>query len=186
MSLPSRSSSHVSRIPTSAVNSPSFASGSKEAILTLLGIPSHLCDRSDHSLQTSYKKYKAHLEACCVYDGMVSDGSWVGDKLSAIDLIELFVSKSFWHLHVKKYCSQMSNHPLMVDWLEGGEDKPSDLDVWGVEKSNYTFKDLMRYLEEAKEKGKGKGKGKKKIKVADKEDKDEGNKSHKKAKKQVK
>jgi hypothetical protein len=119
---------------------------------------------------------------------MVSDGSWVGDRLTAVELVELFVSKSFWHSHVKKYCSQVSNHPLMVDWLEGGEDKPSDLDVWGVEKSNYTFKDLIRYLEEAKEKGKGKGKGKKKTKVADQEDKDEdkSKKSHKKGKKQVK
>jgi hypothetical protein len=162
-----------------------FASGSKEAILTLLGIPPHLCDRSDHGLQLSYKKYKAHLEACHTYDQMVLDGSWPGNKLTAVDLVELFVSKSFWHSHVKKYCSQVSNHPLMVEWLENGEDKPSDLDVWGIEKSNYTFKDLIGYLEQAKEKKKGKGK--KKMKVADKEDGDKDEKkSHKKAKKQVK
>ena len=72
----------------------------------------------------------------------------------------------------------------MVEWLENGEDKPSDLDVWGIEKSNYTFKDLIGYLEQAKEKKKGKGK--KKMKVADKEDKDDEKKSHKKTKKQVK
>lgn len=68
----------------------------------------------------------------------------------------------------------------MVEWLENGPDKPDDVDVWGVEKSNYTFKDLIDYLEQAK----GKGKGKKKMKV-DKQDKGE-KKSHKKDRKQVK
>ena len=77
-----------------------FASDSKEAILTSLGIPTHLCDHSDHGLQISYKKYKAHLEACNTYNQMVSEGSWLGNKLTAVDLVELFVSKSFWHSHV--------------------------------------------------------------------------------------
>jgi len=62
----------------------------------------------------------------------------------------------------------------MVEWLENGEGKPDDIDVWGVEKSNYTFKDLIDYLEQTKEKGKGK-----KKKVADKKEKGE-KKSHKK------
>lgn len=147
--------------------------------MSLLGVPVHLCDRSDYGLQVSYKKYKAYLEACHTYNQMLSDGLWVGDKLSAVDLIELFVSKSFWHSHMRKYCSQVSNHPLMIEWLENGDDKPSDLDVWGVEKTHYTFKDLIEYLEQAKVKRKEKGK--KKVKVADK-----GDKSHKRAKKQVK
>ena len=71
----------------------------------------------------------------------------------------------------------------MVDWLENGEDWASNLDVWGIEKSSYTFKDLKGYLEEAK--GKGKGKGKKKVKVAADKGKGE-KKDHKKEKKQVK
>jgi hypothetical protein len=163
-----------------------FASGSKEkeAILTSLGIPTHLCNRSDHGLQISYKKYKAHLEACNTYDQMVSEGSWLVNKLTAVDLVELFVSKSFWHSHVKKYCSQVSNHSLMVEWLENKADKPSDLDVWGIQKSNYTFKDLIGFLEQAKEKRTGKDK--KKLKVADKENKDDEKKSHKKTRKRVK
>jgi hypothetical protein len=158
-----------------------FASDSKKAILTSLGILTHLCDRSNNGL---HKKYKAHLEACNTYDQIVSEGSWLGNKLTAVDLVELFVSKSFWHSHVKKYCSQVSNHSLMVEWLENGADKPSDLDVWGIQKSNYTFKDLIGFLEQAKEKRTGKGR--KKMKVADKEDKDDEKKSHKKTKKQVK
>jgi hypothetical protein len=142
-----------------------------------LGIPFHLSDRSDHGLQISYKKYKAYLEACSTYEQMVGDGQWTGDKLSAVDLIELFVSKSFWHSHVKKCFSQVSNHPLMIEWLENGEGGPSNVDVWGVEKSSYTFKDLKGYLEKAKEKGKGKDK--KKVKVAADKGK---KKDHKKAK----
>ena len=51
----------------------------------------------------------------------------------------------------------------MVESSENREDKPEDINVWGVEKSNYTFKDLIGYLEQAKEKGKGKGKSKKKL-----------------------
>ena len=69
-----------------------------------------------------------------------------------MELVKLFVSKSFWHSHVKKYCPQVSDHPLMVEWLENGEDKPPDLEVWGVDKSNYTFKDLIAYLEQARAK----------------------------------
>jgi hypothetical protein len=54
----------------------------------------------------------------------------------------------------------------------------------GHTKSNYTFKDLIGFLEQAKEKRTGKGK--KKMKIADKEDKDNEKKSHKQTKKQVK
>jgi hypothetical protein len=73
----------------------------------------------------------------------------------------------------------------MVAWLEGGEDAPSDVEVWGVEKGQYGFGDLSLYLKrdgaglvsdeelkgkkkstKGKEKGskpKGKGKGKEKA-----------------------
>ena len=47
----------------------------------------------------------------------------------------------------------------MVEWLEKGEDRLSDLDLWGVEKSSYTFKDLDAYLKWAASKGKKKVKG---------------------------
>ena len=60
-------------------------------------------------------KTQAHLEACHTYNQMLSDGVWTRNRLTAIDLVELFVSKFFWHSHVKKYCLQVSNHPLMVE-----------------------------------------------------------------------
>jgi hypothetical protein len=162
---------------TPATTGSGTSSGSKEAILSLLGISGHLCDRSDHSLHISYQKYKAHLEATQTYQRMVADGSWTGNKLHAVDFIELFVSKSFWHSHIKKYFSKVSDHPLMIEWLENSADRPSDLDVWGLEKSSYTFKDLDMYLQQAARKGKKKVKGDK-----EKGDKKDG---HKKTKKHV-
>ena len=72
----------------------------------------------------------------------------------------------------------------MVEWLENEEDKPEDIEVWGVEKSYYTFKDLIGYLGQAKEKGKRKKKSKKKSK-ADKEDNGK-KRSHKKGEKKNK
>ena len=61
----------------------------------------------------------------------------------------------------------------MVAWLEGGENAPSDLAVWGLMKKGFTFKDLAKWLDEkennssndspdekkALKKGKDKGKG---------------------------
>jgi hypothetical protein len=170
-------SGSTSRMSTPATTGSGALSASKEAILTLLGISTHLGDRSDHSLHVSYQKYRAHLEATQTYERMVADGTWIGNKLSAVDFIELFVSKSFWHSHVKKYFSKVSDHPLMVEWLENGAHRPSDVDVWGFEKSSYTFKDLDAYLQQAASKGKKKAKGDK-----GKGDKKDG---HKKTKKHV-
>jgi hypothetical protein len=168
---PSGSTSRMSTPATTG--SGGTSSASKEAILTLLGIPTSLSDHSDHGLHISYEKYKAHLVATQTYERMVSDGSWTGRKLSAVDFIELFVSKSFWHSHVKKCFSKVSNYPVMAEWLANGDDRLSDFDVWGMEKSSYTFKDLEEYYEQTAHRAKKKGKGK--------EDK----KDHKKTKKHV-
>lgn len=114
---------------TPATTGSSALSTSKEEILALLQIPAYLSDRSDHGLHFSYQKYKAHLEASQTYERMIADGSWTRKKLSAVDFIELFVSKSFWHSHVKKYFSKVSNHPMMIEWLENSDDRPSNLDI---------------------------------------------------------
>ena len=148
----------------------------KEQILSQLGIAFHLANCSDHSLHIAYQKYKAYLEACHTYEMKVADGSWIGNKLTAVDLIQLFVSKSFWHSHYKKLFSKVANYPDMVAWLENGSDRPADIIVWGVEKSVYYFKDLEAFLEQ-KERKKGKGK----LKAKDEKRGDEG--SSKKSKK---
>ena len=84
-----------------------------------------------------------------------------GCKLTGTDLIQLFISKSFWHSHYKPLFLKVSNHPDMAKWLEGHEDKPSDEVLWGYKRGTYQFKDLKYYLEE-NEKKKKKGKGKEK------------------------
>ena len=56
----------------------------------------------------------------------MADGSWTGEKLTAVDLIQLFVSKSFWHSHYKPLFSKVSNSPDMVAWLEGDADRLAD------------------------------------------------------------
>ena len=65
----------------------------------------------------------------------------------------------------------------MVQWLEGGDNSPSDLEAWGEERNFYYFKDLEEFLwkqgtlsenanvEEVRYKGKGKKKEKAKGKA---------------------
>src|SRR5882757_4431682 len=161
--------------PSDSINTASL-DPFKEQILSQLGIAFHLADHSNHSLHIAYQKYKAYLEACHTYEMKVADGSWIGNKLTAVDLIQLFVSKSFWHSHYKKLFSKVANYPDMVAWLENGSDRPADIIVWGVEKSVYYFKDLEAFLEQ-KERKKGKGK----LKAKNEKRGDEG--SSKKSKK---
>lgn len=129
----------------------------------MLGLPIHLADRKNTGLLVAYEKYKAYLQASQTYERMQADGSWTGRRLSAVDLIELFAAKSYFHSYHKKIFAKISDHPLMVQWLEGEEDKPSNLDIWGVDKSTYTFQDLQEFLQNAEGSGK-KDKGKKKMK----------------------
>jgi hypothetical protein len=82
-----------------------------------------------------------------------------------MDLIQLFVSKSFWHSHYKPLFAKVSAYPDMVRWLEGAKDRLSNEVLWGYEKSSYHFRDLKAYLEEREKKGKGKGKGRVKEKL---------------------
>ena len=129
----------------------------KKQILIQLGVSPDLSDRTDGGICQAYEKYKAYLQACKAYGEMISNKSWVGDKLTGADIIQLFVSKSFFHSHYKKFFSKVSNYPDLVDWLEGDPGAPSDKDLWGEEKVIYTFKDLESFLEvHGRKKKKGK------------------------------
>lgn len=129
----------------------------------MLGLPIHLADRKNTGLLVAYEKYKAHLQASQTYEHMQADGTWTERRLSSVDLIELFAAKSYFHSYHKKIFGKISDHPLMTQWLEGGEEKPSNLEIWGVDKPSYTFLDLQEYLQSADGSGK-KDKGKKKMK----------------------
>lgn len=160
---------------TASITHPTPAGGESFAagILSQLGLPAHMADRNDRGLHVAYEKYKAYLEACRVYERKVAEGNWTGGKLTGADLIQLFVSKSFWHSHYKPLFSKVSNHPDMIKWLEGDKDRLSDEALWGFEKGSYQFRDLKEYLEK-QEKKRGKGKGK--------EEKSEGSSKKKKDK----
>ena len=147
-----------------ATNPPSTSAHSepgdwKQQLMTLLEIPSHLSIRNDRNIRVAYSKYKAYLQASQTLTGMVTDGSWPGKKPSATDLIEVFVSKSMWFSHYKPGFSKVADYPDMVEWLEGGDEIKSDLEVWGVEKSAYSLLDLKKFVDNgtlAEKKGKGK------------------------------
>ena len=154
---------------------PAVADSFKAGVLSQLGISAHMADRGERGLHVAYEKYKAYLDACREYERKVADGSWSGGKLTGVDLIELFVSKSYWHSHYKPFFSMISDHPDMVRWLEGDSDRLSDEVLWGYKKGSYQFKDLQEYLKpHERKKGKGKGKGK--------DEKSEGKKKKKKDK----
>lgn len=101
----------------------------------------------------------------------MANGTWTRAKLTGTEIIQLFVSKSFFHSHYKKHLSKVSDYPLMVEWLKNtGEDRPADKDVWGMEKSFYNFTNLEEFLvknNKLKAKGKkkesGSGSGSKKT-----------------------
>jgi hypothetical protein len=146
--------------------------------MKVLEIDPELSDRSHKGLIWCYKKYKAINAAVQTMDQLIKQGKWpLAKKPSHTELVEIFLSKSYWHSHVAKPFAIVARYPQMVAWLEredGGS--PSDFEVWHLQKSEYGFKELKewlandgtldkaakRRLEQAKEKTKGKRKEKEK------------------------
>ena len=115
---------------------------------------------------------------------MVGKKSWTTQKPTKTNIITIFVSKSFFHSHYCSLFGKVSEYPEMVAWLEDSEDS-DDLQMWGVKKEVYVFKDLDLWLKNSgslvQEEKKGK-KGKKEEKKGKKEldEKDQGKKDKKK------
>jgi hypothetical protein len=125
----------------------SKAQGYFTELLHHLGIPPHLADRTQHSLQVSYQKYQAFLAALLVLEQKWKDGELPYDRKPSMEhVIETMQSKTFWYAYIRKYFPRVSEYPDMVAWLEGGENAPTDVDVWGVQKGQYGFGDLDLYL----------------------------------------
>lgn len=183
------------------ISAPVAASASavdpKSQLIDLLNIPAHLAGSGDVSLPVAYQKYKAFLVACQTLNDMVNNKTWPIKRPTQSELIELFVSKSFFHSHYRRYFSKVADYPEMISWLE---EEPGfvDVDVWGVKKASYTFSDLRVWLENGgkfeldedeelelrkmvkKGKGKGKGEDVEKRKGKEKEKKKEKDRGHKK------
>jgi hypothetical protein len=153
----------------------------KLEIIHILKIPVHLTGSADVSLQVAYQKYKAYLVASQALDDMLGNRTWTIKRPTRTDLIEVFVSKSFFHSHYWWYFPKVADYPKMMAWLEG-KSESEDVEVWGVKKVTYTFSDLNVWLEnggkweldnESEESEKvvkrGKGKGERKGKGVGKE-----------------
>ena len=160
----------TSRITTSSVTTgvptvlgPSFTSF-RDQLITLLHIPLELTSRAPADLRTSYQKYLAYLKAFSTMEKMVAAKTWPGKKPSATDIVECFISKTFWHDYYKASFPKMSSYPTMVRWLEGGDDAPSGLEAWGVDKLVYVFKDLVEFVNNGGQLSGDSGKGKVKVK----------------------
>ena len=127
--------------------------------------------RSDSTLRMWYKKYNAWNEIFAKLDGLKAANQWTLPDVGCTELINLFAGRAYWHSHITKAFKDIHNYKIMVEWLERDDDendRPSDLDVWNLEKSHYTFKDLgiwkkdgtldKDYQRWQKEKGKAKAK----------------------------
>ena len=98
-------------------------------LLTLLGIDSNLTGSGEVSLPVAYQKYMAFLTAFQTLQNMVSNNTWMIKWPTKSDLIELFVSKSFFHSHYQHYFPKVAGYPEMVAWLEQQPDCSSNADV---------------------------------------------------------
>jgi hypothetical protein len=105
-------------------------------------------------LRLAYAKYLGYLDAYAKMYQIITDGSWTLKTLTNVELIEVFVSKSVWHGSYSKLFPKVKTFPPLKKWLEGGPDAPSNMDVFGVEKQLYTFKDLKDVLENLEERAK--------------------------------
>ena len=119
----------------------------KQQLITALGIPTSLTGTGDVSLQVAYQKYKAFLVAFDTYEEMVKEKTWTLERTTKANIIELFVSKSFFHSHYKRWFSKVADYEEMALWLSEKEDRMCDINLWGVKKEAYTFTDLATWLQ---------------------------------------
>jgi hypothetical protein len=169
----------------------SISASFRMELATLLHVPAHLVGSGDVSLQMAYQKYCAYLAACQTLDQMSANKSWIGKKPSKTELIEIFVSKSFFHSHYKRLFPKIVQYPDMVKWLECKGDQLSDVEVWGIEKAAYVYRDLEIWLDhggtwEIEEKELKKGRKNEKEGNKKEGNKKEGNKKDKGSKKDKK
>jgi hypothetical protein len=160
---------------------------SREELIALLNVPEHLAQSiKNPGLRTNYAKYKACLDAQEVLNQKFNKDKspWPADikKPTLTDVIELFVSRSYWHSYMTKGFHDINHYPIIKEWLENKEDGPSDEDVWGTTQSSYNFTHLQNEKKRRNEQKKGKQKATKKGEISG----DDGKKNKKKKKKSSK
>jgi hypothetical protein len=111
----------------------------------LLGVdPSLTYRKKDTGLRMHYQKYKAYQSACDKIQRLTKQHQWPYPQFLKTELINLFGRRGMWNSHTVKGMQDISQFPKMQEWLEreDNELEPTDEDVWGVTKSQYTFVDL--------------------------------------------
>jgi hypothetical protein len=121
------------------------------ALASLWNIPLSLTTRPNPvNLRLAYAKYKGIQQAQDKLVTMIKDGTWTTKKPGGDELVEVFVSKTVWHEKYKKHFPQVSKYPALQKWLEQSSDAPSNFEVFGIDKSTYGFKDLVKVIETLK------------------------------------
>ncbi|TFK36180.1 hypothetical protein BDQ12DRAFT_699705 [Crucibulum laeve] len=155
--LLSGSVSHsISGFISSSVSIPGSGSGSGSGFTA----------KSSHKKKADYRKYCAAIAAKYKLDELCKANAWNMKKPSNKEVIELVIGKSMWHSYYKPAFHKISEYPDMKEWLEGEENPPDDIDVWGFQKTG----------KPSKVKGKGKKRGKEAERGKEKEKKDKSKK----------
>jgi len=144
---------------------PSTGNAFRDQLITALDIPLSLVERPSGAIdmRDAWAKFQAHKEAISLLRTLRRDGNWALRKPTGDEMIECFVSKSSWHDHYRKLFPEAETFPVLVDWLNQDGKAPSSLDLWGVDKGRYSFKDLeallgrLRVKRDRKEKRKAHG-----------------------------
>ena len=129
---------------------------SKKELIALLNIPEQIAQPiKGAGLKINYAKYKACLKALRL---KIKEGTWPDGvkKPTSTNIIELFVSRSYWHHYMTQAFHDISHYPILKDWVEDIEGGPIDDEVWGTVQTSYGFGDLQKEKERRQQKGKGK------------------------------
>jgi hypothetical protein len=100
-----------------------------------------------HVSQLSFNHHHPHpstyQSAWDTIQHLTKQHQWPYPQSLKTELINLFGRRGMWNSHTVKGMQDISQFPKMQEWLEceDNELEPTDEDVWGVTKSQYTFVD---------------------------------------------
>ncbi|TFY52323.1 hypothetical protein EVG20_g10599 [Dentipellis fragilis] len=160
-------------------DSDSKLSENQKAAIIALDIPKHLVGEKEEnkkrvSLQRSWQQFKA-LNDAVTEATHLSDAKKYPPHLPKTqgELMKIFTNRTTFFSYWKKVFIRVPAGSLLQKWLENvKDDVPDDVEVWGVHKAVYYFKDLTTLLDNLEEENQArvkKGKGKQREKQRDKE-----------------
>ena len=99
-----------------------------------LEIPLHLTYRDKNvDLHVAYAKFLEVDKVVAKLSALEKLGKWTYyKKPSHDDIIEVFMSRSGYHNHPKRFFPRVDHIPGMKDWLMNEKDAPTTAAVWGT------------------------------------------------------